>query len=197
MQIEYFYVAHFCCLWYINGVGISFFTGEWGSPTLFNCMVQKSIAKRRLLLTKTEKAIETLAEPIVSENGYEYVGTEIKKAGGRTELIIYADKPGGMMLEDCEKISKLIDPVIDAHDPIEESYFLCVSSPGLDRPLKEPRDFKRSIGKKVDVKLYRAIDGSKQITGVLGGYDDNGFRLEDGAAFAFKDVAVVRLHVDI
>lgn len=148
-------------------------------------------------MTKAEIAVEMLVKPIVSECGYEYVGTEIKKMSSGTELIIYADKPGGMMLEDCEKISKLIDPVIEAHDPIEDSYYLCVSSPGLDMPLKQPRDFKRSIGKKVDVKLYRAVDGKKEFTGVLSGYDDNGFTLDDAAAFAYKDVAIVRLHVDI
>lgn len=101
------------------------------------------------------------------------------------------------MLEDCEKISRLIDPVIEDKDPIAEAYFLCVSSPGLDRPLKEPRDFERSIGKKVDVKLYRAANGIKEITGVLESFNDNGFVLDNGSEFAYKDVAIVRLHVDI
>ncbi len=101
------------------------------------------------------------------------------------------------MLEDCEKISRLVDPVIEENDPIEDSYYLCVSSPGLDRPLKTPRDFARSIGKKVDIKLYRAANGHKELTGVLSAYDDSGFTLEDGTAFAHKDVALIRLHVDI
>ncbi len=144
-----------------------------------------------------EKAVEALVEPIITQNGYEYVGTEIKKALGGTELIIYADKSGGLMLDDCEKISRLIDPVIEEHDPITESYYLCVSSPGLDRPLKEARDFARSIGKKVDVKLYRTVDGKKEFTGVLESYNDSGFALDNGTVFEYKDVAIVRLHVDI
>ena len=138
-----------------------------------------------------------LVEPVITGSGYEYVGTEINKTGSGTELIIYADKPGGLMLDDCEKISRLIEPVIDAHDPITDSYFLCVSSPGLDRPLKTQRDFARSVGKKVDVKLYRAADGRKEYTGVLAAYDEAGFTLEDGMVFTHKDVAQVRLHVDI
>lgn len=147
---------------------------------------------------KIEKAVETLVEPLITGSGYEYVGTEIKKAGDGLELIVYADKPGGLTLDDCEKISRMIDPVIDGCDPIESSYYLCVSSPGLDRPLTQPRDFARSIGRKVDVKLYRPDqNGQKEITGALAAFDENGFSLEDGHVFSYKDVAVVRLHVDI
>lgn len=114
------------------------------------------------------------------------------------ELIIYADKPGGLGLDDCEKISHLIDIVIEENDPIEETYYLCVSSPGLDRPLKESRDFARSIGKKIDVKLYRPDEnGKKEYTGVLASYDEQGFALEDGKVFTHKDVAITRLHFDI
>ena len=134
----------------------------------------------------------------MSLNGYEYVGTELKKVGSEMELIVYADKPGGLMLDDCEKISRLIDPVIEENDPIEESYYLCVSSPGLDRPLKETRDFARSIGKKIDVKLYRPDEhAKKEYTGVLASFDEQGFALEDGTVFTHKDVAIARLHVDI
>ena len=139
-----------------------------------------------------------IVEPVITQNGYEYVGTEIKKIGNEIELIIYADKPGaGLTLDDCETISRLVDPLIDAQDPIEDAYFLCISSPGLDRPLKTPRDFARSIGKKVDIKLYRAEGGNKEIAGILASYDESGFTLEDGSVFAYKDVAIVKLHVDI
>lgn len=146
---------------------------------------------------KIELLIESLVEPLITQSGYEYVGTEINKNGADAELIIYADKPGGLELEDCEKISKMIDPIIDEHDPIEESYYLCVSSPGLDRPLKTPRDFNRSIGKKIDVKLYRPLDGRKEFAGELTSFDENGFTLDGETSFAYKDTAVVRLHVDL
>jgi ribosome maturation factor RimP len=145
---------------------------------------------------KIESLIELLVEPLITQSGYEYVGTEINKNGVDTELIVYADKPGGLELEDCELISKLIDPVIDEHDPIEESYFLCVSSPGLDRPLKSERDFARSVGKKVDLKFYRPIDGKKELTGELTSFDENGFTIDTKQTFAYKDAAIIRLHVD-
>lgn len=141
--------------------------------------------------------IESIVEPLITQSGYEYVGTEINKIGAETELIIYADKPGGLQLDDCEKISRLIDPVLDEHDPIEESYYLCVSSPGLDRPLKTERDYKRSIGKMVDVKLYRPMDGKKEWTGVFTSFDENGFTIDEAKSFAYKDVAIIRLHVDL
>jgi len=112
---------------------------------------------------KIEKAVEEIVRPIITDSGYEYIGTEIKKTGDAKELIIYADKSGGLTLEDCAKISRLIDPAIEKQDPIKDTYFLCVSSPGLDRTIKEQQDFARSIGKKVDLKLYRISDGKKEL----------------------------------
>lgn len=132
--------------------------------------------------------------------GYEYVGVEIKSAGGSKELVVYADNPGGIGLDDCEKISRCIEPEIDEQDPIPDAYYLCVSSPGLDRPLKEPSDYKRSTGKMVDLKLYSAKDGKKEYSGLLKGYDDSGFTIEINGSekqFLYKETASVKLHVDI
>lgn len=138
--------------------------------------------------------------PVIEQNGYEYVGTEFNKASGSSELIVYADKPGGIGLDDCEKISRMIEPIIDERDPIRDAYCLCVSSPGLDRPLKTPRDFERSLGKKVDVRLYRALNGNKEWSGTLKRHDADILVIEaDNAELSFenKDVAIVRLHADI
>ncbi len=148
---------------------------------------------------KIELAVEAAVAPVITQNGYEYVGVEIKKTADAVELIIYIDRPEGIGLDDCEKISHLIDPIIDARDPIDGPYYLCVSSPGLDRPLKNPRDFERSIGKKVDIKLYTAIDKKKEFTGMLKSYDQNGFTVEIGEkeqTFLYADTAIARLHVD-
>ena len=149
---------------------------------------------------KVEQAVEALVQPVVEQAGYEYVGTEVKNAGDAKELIIYADKDGGLGLQDCEKISKMIDPIIEEADPIEDAYYLCVSSPGLDRPLKSAADFARSVGKTVDVKLYRAVDKQKNFTGTLESFGEEGFTISDNKGsrtFAYKDTAIVRLHVDI
>ena len=149
---------------------------------------------------KAEAAVENLVMPIIEDMGYEYVGTEITGVGGSKELIIYADKQGGLGLDDCEAISKSIDPQIEKLDPIEDGYYLCVSSPGLDRPLKTQRDYKRSVGKTVDVKLYKALDKQKSFTGELTDYSDEGFTINSSGKqmrFLYKDTAIVRLHVDI
>jgi ribosome maturation factor RimP len=148
---------------------------------------------------KVEQVVEAAVTPIIAENGYEYVGIEVKKAADAVELIIYIDKEGGIGLDDCEKISRLVDPVIDVLDPIEGPYYLCVSSPGLDKPLKTSKDFERSIGKKVDVGLYKAVDKKKGFTGVLKTYDQDGFMMDVGGkdmTFSYAETAIVRLHVD-
>ena len=137
--------------------------------------------------------------PLIEGSGYEYVGTEVKKASDAVELIVYIDSPNGIGLDECEKISRLIDPVIEAQDPIDGPYYLCISSPGLDRPLKSPRDFARSIGKKVDIRLFAAVEKQKEFTGVLLSHGDGGFAVEIAGAerkFAHADTAIVRLHVD-
>ena len=184
------------------------FCREWGYPALLNCRCGSGVLLRRkdnvfgvnIISKKIENEIEKIVRPVIESAGYEYVDTEIKKAGSALELIIYSDKDGGIGLDDCEKISKLIDPVIEEEDPIEDAYYLCVSSPGLDRPLKKPSDFARSIGKVVDIKLYRAIDGQKEFTGTLKEYDEAGFTVtisESDKSFLHKDTAIVKLHVDI
>lgn len=148
---------------------------------------------------KAEDKVESVVMPVIEEMGFEYVGTEILKSGGETELIVYADKENGIGLEDCEKISRAIDPLIEELDPISSGYYLCVSSPGLDRPLKSQRDYKRSIGKKVDVKLYKPVGKQKNFTGELLSFDDEGFTLKQDKKeiyFLYSDTAIVRLHVD-
>ena len=148
---------------------------------------------------KIEQAVEAAVAPVIAQNGYEYVGVEIKKTADAMELIIYIDRPEGIGLDDCEKISHLIDPIIETKDPIDGAYYLCVSSPGLDRPLKNPRDFERSTGKMVDIKLYTAVEKKKEFTGTLKSYDQNGFTVDIAGkdqTFLYADTAIVRLHVD-
>lgn len=148
---------------------------------------------------KKEELIEAAVRPLIERNGYEYVGAEIKRSGKSTELIVYADREGGLSLDDCEEITRLIDPVIDALDPVDGAYYLCVSSPGLDRELKTQNDFRRAMGKKVDVRLYAAERGKKEFTGELTGYDGGGFEISVNGEilkFTHKQTAAIRMHVD-
>ncbi len=122
---------------------------------------------------KIENAVESVVSPILSGMGFELIDIEYTfKKGAESELVIYIDKPGGVDLDDCERASRAIDGPLDTADPIAESYILCVSSPGIDRPLKRDKDLAASIGKMVDIKLYQKIEGKKEFFGILHKFDE-------------------------
>ena len=116
---------------------------------------------------RVEQLVEELVAPIVENANFELVDIEFKKEGPHRFLRIYIDKPGGISLDDCQLVSQGVSEKLDEVDPIEENYFLEVSSPGLDRPLKKESDFKKYIGELVEVKLYEPIQGLKLIEGEL------------------------------
>ena len=119
-----------------------------------------------------EQKTEEILNPIVEEYGFELVDVEYVKEGGTWYLRAYVDKPGGITVDDCEVVSRRMSALLDEQDFIEESYIFEVSSPGLGRPLKKEKDFKRSLGKEVEIRTYRAIDKEKEFYGVLKSYDD-------------------------
>ncbi len=147
-----------------------------------------------------EDKVWGIAEPIACELGYELIDVEfLKRRDADSELIVYIDKQNGSVsIDDCERLSKALDGPMDEQDPVPGSYVLCVSSPGADRPLKNERDFKRSVGCEVDVKLYKKTNGKKDYTGILLGFDDNSLRIDTGIdtiEFQRKDIALIRLHL--
>ena len=112
-------------------------------------------------------------------------------------LRVFIDKAGGIEIDDCQALSERLEKVLDEKDIIRDSYILEVSSPGLDRQLKKPRDFVREQGKKVDVTLYAPVDGTKKFTGVLEGYDEDAKTVTiDGKAWPLEKISVIRLHID-
>jgi len=132
---------------------------------------------------KTKKSpYEVMLEPEISKAGYQCVDVTFEKKGKDWILTAYIDKKGGVNLEDCEKVSRILSDFLDEKDPIEQSYFLEVSSPGLDRPFKTEADFIRNIGCKVMVKLYAAKENKKEFSSTLNDYQDGVavFTLEDG-----------------
>lgn len=138
-------------------------------------------------------------EPIVQALGFDYVDTEYVKQGKDWVLTVFIDKPGGVNLEDCEAASRKIELVLDEKDLIADKYCLCVSSPGLDRPLKSERDFKRCMGKMIDIKLYKPFLDRKAFTGKLSGYGKDSFTIEDGEneiTFLLNETAKISLHVE-
>lgn len=148
----------------------------------------------------TEKRIEELIQPTVTEMGYELVDVEFVKEGPNWYLRIFIDKEGGVTIDDCEAVSKTLEKIFDEKDPIEQAYFLEISSPGIDRPLKKKEDFIKYNGEMVDVKLYKPYEGSKEYTGKLVGYDENDrtvtIEVDDkNIAFTKKEIAGIRLAV--
>lgn len=126
------------------------------------------MAKRDEYEQKTEK----LLLPIMERTGFELVDVEYVKEGSNYYLRAYIDKEGGITIDDCELVSRELSDLLDAEDFIPEAYFLEVSSPGLGRQLKKDKDFARSIGEDVEVKLYKPLDKKKEFEGVLEGFDE-------------------------
>ena len=154
------------------------------------------MSKREIYEQKTE----AILMPIVEEHGFELVDVEYVKEGGTWYLRAYIDKPGGINVDDCEVVSRRLSDILDEKDYIEEAYILEVSCPGLGRPLKKEKDFKRSLGEEVDVRTYRMIEKQKEFTGLLKDYDDATvtIEMEDGTLKTFEksDIALIRLAFD-
>ena len=152
--------------------------------------------KREIYETKTEE----LVEPLVKVNKFELVDVEFVKEAGTNYLRIYIDKEGGITIDDCEIISRALSDLLDEKDYIEETYILEVSSPGLGRQLKKDKDFDRSIGEEVDIKLFQPIDKQQEFNGILEAYDDKEItvRLDEDTVIKFnrKDIALIRLAFD-
>lgn len=139
--------------------------------------------------------VKQIAGPKAEELGLELIDCEYKKEGGRRVLRLYIDKKGGVGLDDCEAVSRSVEPVLDSEDFIDEAYTFEVSSPGLDRPLKTDSDFVRYEGEDVEVGLYAAIDGKKKFTGKLIGRKDGVVSIDCGGQtleFQQKDISKVK-----
>lgn len=121
---------------------------------------------------KVTEQIKELVQSTVEDFGYELYDVEYKKEGGEYLLDIIIDKEDGIDLDDCEKVSRAVDPLLDEADLIKDAYMLCVSSPGADRELKKPKDYENNLGKEIDVRLYKAFEGKSKHVGVLDYYDD-------------------------
>ena len=154
------------------------------------------MAKRETYEQKTEEILL----PIVEKNGFELVDVEYVKEGSNWYLRAYIDKPGGINVDDCEIVSRELSDILDEKDFIDEAYILEVSSPGLGRPLKKEKDFKRSLGQEVEVRTYRMMDRKKEFTGILKDHDKDTvtIEMEDGSLKTFEkgDIALIRLAFD-
>ena len=143
--------------------------------------------------------IEQLVLPITDANGLELVDVEYVKEGGEFFLRVYIDKEGGVSLNECELVTRAINPILDEKDPIKDNYYLEVSSPGLDRPLKKDKDFVKYQGRDVEIKLYKSMNGSKVHEGELVGLtEEKNIKViidNEEVEFNKKDVALIRLAI--
>jgi len=142
-----------------------------------------------------ESRTEQLILPILNEKQFELVDVEYVKEAGDWYLRAYIDKPGGITIDDCEAVSRKLSDLLDEADFIPDAYILEVSSPGLTRPLKKDRDYDRNIGKPVEIKLFKAVSGRKEITADLVSYDKDTVTVsEDGIEIVLekKNISLIR-----
>lgn len=147
-----------------------------------------------------EQRTEAILLPILEKHGFSLWDVEYVKEGGNWYLRAYIDKPDGIGVNDCEVVSRRLSDILDEKDYIEDSYILEVSSPGLGRPLKKEKDFKRSLGEEVEIRTYRMIDRKKEFTGILKDYDETTvtIEMEDETEKTFEksEIALIRLAFD-
>ncbi len=130
------------------------------------------VKEGRALSKNVSSRVEQLAEPVVRELNLELVEIEYKKEGPNWFLRVFIDSEAGVNLDDCEAVSEKLSEVLDAEDPIKDAYFLEVSSPGAERPLKKEADLKKAVGKGVYITTYEPVNGQKAFEGVLTSFDD-------------------------
>lgn len=154
------------------------------------------MAKRR-----TEEIVKDLALPITNKYQLELVDIEYKKEGPNWYLRLFIDKPEGVNLEDCQLVSEHLSEILDEIDPIEQSYILEVSSPGLDRPLKTAKDYEKFKNSTIEIKLYTPFNGKKEYIGKLIGLVNHHIHLEvnnhERIEIPINATSLVRLYVVI
>ncbi|MBR4695763.1 MAG: ribosome maturation factor RimP [Selenomonadaceae bacterium] len=143
-----------------------------------------------------EEAVERIVEELLSgQDVIELVDVEYVKERD-WYLRVFIDREGGIEIDDCQNLSERLEKELDKQDLIPDSYILEVSSPGLDRVLRKERDFRREMGKQVDVALYAPMDGKKLLEGTLTAYGDGKIVLDGTREIPLDKVSLVRLHID-
>lgn len=122
--------------------------------------------------------LENLVRPLIEENNYELYHIEMVKEGGENYLRVYIDNEKGISLSDCVKINKIVSNILDIEDPIPESYYLEISSPGIERKLHNEKHFQKYLGFKVFIKLNSLLDGKKKYEGILKEYTEELINIE-------------------
>ena len=146
-----------------------------------------------------EEMVMAEAEAVARPLGFEVVEVEYKSGPHGRVLRVFIDKPGGVTVDDCQAVSEPLSAALDRLDPIPGSYRLEVSSPGIERPLRKPEDFRRFAGREVEIHLFGPVGGRRHWTGTLLGYEEGQvrLRLEDGSTIDLPHEAISRARLRV
>ena len=153
------------------------------------------MSRRETYETRTEEILL----PIAEKNGVEIYDVEYGKEGSDWYLRAYIDKPGGVTIDDCERVSRELSDRLDQEDFIEDAYVLEVSSPGLGRTLKKEKHLQKSLGEEVEIRLYKPVEKCREFAGILKAFDAQSVTIQTAQGdrtFDRKDVALIRLALD-
>lgn len=152
-------------------------------------------------MSRITDSVTELAKPVVEQAGCTLWDVEYVREAGTWYLRVFIDKEGGVSIDDCEAISRALDPILDEADPVPDSYVFEVGSAGAERELKRPGDFQQFTGSEVELRLYQPLEGSKSFVGTLKSYDEDGTVTitvgKKDMSFTRAQTAQVRLHVSI
>ena len=151
-------------------------------------------------MSKITDIVSAMAKPVVEEEGCTLWDVEYIREAGSWYLRVFIDKQGGVGIDDCERISRRLDPMLDEADPIPDSYVFEVGSAGAERELKRPSDYQQFMGNDVELRLYKPENGQKVFVGTLAGYSDGDVTVKvgkDDITFEKSKIALVKLHVTI
>ena len=142
-----------------------------------------------------EQKVEILLKPKIKELGYELYDVQYVKEGKDYFLRVFIDNKSGIDLNDCEKISNEINPLLDENDFIKDAYFLEVSSPGIERVLRKDEHLKDAIGEEVEVNLFKPLENNKEFVGILKDFDDEKIILEceKNVEIDRKNIALIKI----
>jgi ribosome maturation factor RimP len=137
-----------------------------------------------------QQVVAEMLSPFLSQEGFELVDVEYVSEGGNRFLRVYVDKEGGIDIDECGRVSEYLSEQLDKQDPITDAYILEVSSPGAERPLKKPEDFRRAVGKDVYITTYEPVEGKKEFEGPLMAYDGETLTVKSGKKGKGKVVTI-------
>ncbi len=144
------------------------------------------------ILSKIEKNVEELINPIVTNLGYKLYDVIYEKEAKDHYLRIFIDNENGISLEDCEKVNNAITEILDEKDYIKDQYFLEVSSPGIERVLRKDWQLEENIGQEVELKLFKPFNGEKLITGILNGFNEETINIDE-QEIPRKDISLIKI----